>query len=66
MKNNISMRALFAQILYKEMKKNNKIIVLTSDLGYGMWDEIKKDFPQRFLKMNLMMKLMYPYCDELH
>jgi transketolase len=49
MKNNKSMRALFAEVLHKEMKNNKNIYVLTSDLGYGMWDKIRKDFPERFI-----------------
>lgn len=33
------------------MKKNKKIFVLTGDLGYGMFDQIKKDFPDRFINV---------------
>ena len=33
------------------MKKNNKIWVLTNDLGYKMWDKIRADFPERFLNV---------------
>lgn len=43
------MRGHFAYYLYEEMLKNNNIYVVTGDLGYGMWDEIKKDFPDRFI-----------------
>jgi len=44
-----SMRGYFAYYLYEEMQKNKDIYVITGDLGYGMWDDIKKDFPDRFL-----------------
>lgn len=43
------MRRLFADLLYEEMKKNNEIYVLTGDVGYKLWDNIKKDFPDRFI-----------------
>lgn len=45
---NQNLRRRFADETYKEMKKNKKIIVITGDLGYRIWDQIKKDFPDRF------------------
>lgn len=48
---NIKTRAVFAQELHKHMMKNDKIWVITNDLGYKMWDQIRKDFPDRFLNV---------------
>ena len=42
------MRRLFAELLHKEMKKNEGIHLITGDLGYGLWDKIRDDFPTRF------------------
>jgi len=42
------MRRLFAELLHKEMKKNEDIHLITGDLGYGLWDKIRDDFPTRF------------------
>ena len=42
------MRKEFASLLYSEMSKNEDIILLTGDLGYGLWDKIKIDYPDRF------------------
>jgi transketolase len=42
------MRKEFAIQLHKEMKTNKNIIVLVGDVGYGMFDKIKEDFPDRF------------------
>ena len=42
------MRKTFAQELYKQMRDNDKIVLLTGDLGFGMWDMIRDDFPNRF------------------
>jgi transketolase len=43
------MRGYFAHYLHQEMKKNKKIYLITGDLGYKMWDKIRKDFPDRFI-----------------
>lgn len=53
MKNNtqVKMRALFAQCIHEEMSKNKDIWVIVNDLGYKMWDRIRKDFPQRFINV---------------
>lgn len=44
-----SQRGWFAGTLYNEMISNEKIIVLTGDLGYGQFDKIRADFPDRFI-----------------
>lgn len=44
-----SIRGYFAHELYKMMKRNKKIWLVTGDLGYGMWDRIREDFPDRFI-----------------
>jgi len=42
------MRKQFAELLYKEMSINKDIFLITGDLGYGLWDNIKADFSNRF------------------
>jgi transketolase len=42
------MRKEFATLLHSEMSRNENIILLTGDLGYGMWDRIRIDYPDRF------------------
>ncbi len=44
-----SVRGYFAHAVHSEMKKNKKIWVLAGDLGYGMWDRVREDFPDRFI-----------------
>lgn len=46
-----SMRGWFAYELYKHMAKDERVWLLTGDLGYGMLDYIKRDFPQRFINV---------------
>lgn len=42
------MRRTFSKLLYDEMLLNEDIVVLTADLGYKMWDDIRDKFPNRF------------------
>lgn len=46
-----NLRRVFADELYKRMVGNNKIWVLVGDLGYGFWDQTRKDFPDRFINV---------------
>ena len=39
------MRKRFSELLHDEMAKNSEIVLITGDLGYGLWDKIKIDFP---------------------
>ena len=43
------MRRCFADILHQRMAQNKDIWVITSDLGYKMWDKVRDDYPRRFL-----------------
>lgn len=52
------MRRLFADLLHREMQKNENIILLTGDLGYKLWDSIKTDFPKRFINPGSAEQLM--------
>lgn len=43
------MRLYFADLLHNEMKKNKDIWLITGDLGYKLWDNIRKDYSKRFI-----------------
>jgi len=43
------MRRAFADALLKEMDKDERIVLLVGDLGYGMWDKVREKYPKRFL-----------------
>ena len=45
------MRRIFADLLYEKMKVNEDIYLITGDLGYGLWDRIRDDFPNRFFNV---------------
>jgi len=46
-----SMRGHFAHELHNAMVDNEDITVITADLGYGMFNKIKDNFPDRFLNV---------------
>jgi transketolase len=52
------MRKEFASFLHGEMSYNEKIVLLTGDLGYGLWDQIKIDYPDRFYNVMSSEQLM--------
>lgn len=52
------MRKTFAKIIHEKMKNDDKIVVITADLGYMMWDQIKIDFPDRFFNCGSAEQLM--------
>ena len=41
----------FAYYLYDEMLKNEKIFVISADIGYNVLDKIVKKFPKRFINI---------------
>ena len=52
------MRKEFAKFLHKEMSLDESIVLLTGDLGYGLWDKIKLDYPDRFYNVMSSEQLM--------
>ena len=52
------MRKQFAEFLHSEMSQNEDIHVITGDLGYGLWDRIKIDYPDRFTNFLSSEQLM--------
>lgn len=44
-----SQSGYFSYILWEEMEKNKDIFCLTGDVGFGVLDDIKQDFPDRFI-----------------
>lgn len=44
-----SQRGYFAGALYEQMKKNKDIWLIDGDVGFGMFDKIRDEFPQRYI-----------------
>lgn len=45
------MRKKFASDLYELMLKDKSIVLITADIGYGILDKIKTEFPKRFFNV---------------
>jgi transketolase len=52
------MRREFVNLLIEEMRDNDRIFVITADLGYGLFDNLKEEFPDRFLNVGSCEQLM--------
>ena len=52
------MRKEFAEFLHGEMSYNENIVLITGDLGYGLWDRIKIDYSDRFYNVMSSEQLM--------
>jgi transketolase len=52
------MRRLFAQAVLEEMEKNEAIVLITADMGYGLWDKIRDTYPARFFNVGSAEQLM--------
>lgn len=46
-----SLRGWFAYELYNQMLKNQNIWLVSGDLGYKIFDFIRRDFPDRFINV---------------
>jgi transketolase len=57
-KTSFNSRRLFADLLYEEMKKDERIWLITADLGFMMYNEIRKDFPGRIINVGAAEQLM--------
>lgn len=47
------MRRAFGKILNEIAKKDKKIILLVGDIGYGIFDDFRKNHPKRFFNMGI-------------
>ncbi len=54
----VKMRRRFADAIRKQMQTNKDIWVISGDLGYKMWDQIRLDFPERFINVGAAEQAM--------
>lgn len=52
------MRKLFKQTVLEEMRNNNKFVLITADMGYGLWDDVRNNYPDRFFNVGSAEQLM--------
>lgn len=56
------MRKLFASLLLQQALLDDRIIVVTGDLGYGMWDEFRKKLPHQFYNVGASEQFGSDFC----
>ena len=47
------MRRIFGKVLDELAKKDNKIILIVGDIGYGIFDDFRKNHPKRFFNLGI-------------
>lgn len=52
------MRKLLSELLYKTLKENDNVWVITADLGFGVLDKIRNEFPDRVINVGASEQLM--------
>lgn len=52
------MRRLFVNQLSLLMESDDSIVILLGDLGYGIFDDLRKDFPDRCINVGASEQLM--------
>jgi len=52
------MRKQFSELLHAEMAQCERIVLITGDLGYGLWDRIRIDYSDRFYNVGSSEHLM--------
>jgi len=52
-----SIRGWFGRELYFQMKRNPDIILITADLGYGLFDRHRDDMPEQFYNVGASEQL---------
>ena len=43
------MRRRFGKLINELAKKDKKVVLLVGDIGYGIFDDFRKENPKRFL-----------------
>lgn len=56
------MRKQFAELLLQEAVNNERIVVVTADLGYGMWDEFRAKLPSQFYNVGASEQFGSDFC----
>jgi transketolase len=59
------MRRHFGNIINKLAKKDKKILLIVGDIGYGIFDEFRKDNPKQFYNLGICEQSMISFASGL-
>ena len=59
------MRRKFGKVLNEIAKKDKKIILLVGDIGYGIFDDFRKENPKRFINMGICEQSLIGFASGL-
>ena len=51
------MRRKFGKLINELAKKDKKIVLLVGDIGYGIFDDFRKNHPKRFFNLGFANKV---------
>lgn len=54
----MNLRAEFAKLTFDAMASDPRVWVLTGDLGFGVWDSVRDQYPRRFLNVGAAEQAM--------
>ena len=54
----MSVRKVFVELLHEKMKTNEDVVLVVGDLGYGHFDKIREEFPNRVYNPGAAEQLM--------
>ena len=47
------MRRRFGKVINELAKKDDKIVLIVGDIGYGIFDDFRKNFPKKFFNLGI-------------
>lgn len=47
------MRRIFGKVINEIAKKDNKVILIVGDIGYGIFDDFRRDNPSKFFNLGI-------------
>ena len=47
------MRRIFGKVINEIAKKDKKVVLLVGDIGYGIFDDFRRDNPNRFFNLGI-------------
>ena len=50
------MRRRFGKVLSKIAEKDKKIVLLVGDIGFGIFDDFRRNHPKRFFNLEFVSK----------